>query len=197
MLVVDLSNNNGGPIDFKQMKQAGVGGVYLKCTEGVNFADRNFAEWRRGAQAAGLRTGAYHFARPDRNAPEAEAEWFLQHLPRLTTKDWRPCLDYETHPADAEWARAFDHAVHLRINLFPLFYTYASFATELRATEPVGAGLWLASYGRNDGQEHAYSVPRPWKSIVGHQFTSSARIAGVPGRVDLSNFTKPRSLDTV
>lgn len=197
MLVVDLSNNNAGPIDFKRLQLSGVGGVYLKCTEGISFADRFFVDWRLQAQAAGLRTGAYHFARPDRNSAEAEAEWFLQHLPELSGKDWRPCLDFEVHPADAEWARTFNRTVHAKINLSPLLYTYSAFAAELKLTKTVGAGLWLASYARNDGQEHAYAVPAPWKSVVGHQFTSNARVAGVPGRVDLSNFTRPGALETI
>jgi lysozyme len=197
MLVVDLSNNNAGPVDFVRVRAHGVGGVYLKCTEGVTFADRFFADWRRQAQVAGLRTGAYHFARPDNNGPEAEAEWFVAHLPKLTAKDWRPCLDFETHPADADWARTFNQAVHAAIDVLPLFYTYWSFAAELHANTPIGAGLWLAAYGRNNGAEHPTVVPSPWKSSVGHQFTSNARVAGIPGRVDLSNFTRPEALDTV
>jgi lysozyme len=197
MLVVDLSNNNAGPIDFRRVRENGIRGVYLKCTEGRTYADRYFSEWRQEAQVAGLRTGAYHFARPDNNSPDAEAEWFLAHLPELTAKDWRPCLDFEVRPADADWARAFNQAVHAGIDLLPLLYTYPSFAAELHAEEPIGSGLWLASYSRNDGSEHPFAVPAPWRSTVGHQFTSNARVPGIPGRVDLSTFTQPEAVDTV
>jgi lysozyme len=60
--MLDLSNNNG-PVDFKRVFQAGQRRVYLKLTEGLTFDDPKFADFRKRARAAGLKVGAYHFAR--------------------------------------------------------------------------------------------------------------------------------------
>ena len=33
-------------------------------------------------------------------------------------------------------------------------------------------GLWIASWGANDGQNHGYPTPKHWKVVALHQFTS-------------------------
>jgi hypothetical protein len=59
---------------------------------------------------------------------------------------------------------------------------------------PIGAGLWLASYARNDGTDHGAAVPPPWRSYVAHQFSSNCLVSGCGGRVDLSHARRLRPL---
>jgi GH25 family lysozyme M1 (1,4-beta-N-acetylmuramidase) len=49
----------------------------------------------------------------------------------------------------------------------------------MRPRTPIGSGLWLASYGPNDGKRHRYVVPAPWRVAVLHQYTSRGRIGGI------------------
>lgn len=197
MLIIDLSSNNAEP-DWKALKAHGVGAVWLKATEGVTWYDPVFASWRKKANAAGLRVGAYHFARPDLHpyAPYAEAGNFVTTVGTLERTALRPVLDFETSSKGklekrdmVSWVKKFNFKVKDSLKVNPIFYTYPSFVTSYLSPEkPLGDGLWLASYGRNDGVEHKYFVPAPWKKALSHQYTSNGHVFGAKGRVDLSSF---------
>jgi len=159
----------------------------LKATEGKTYTDPTFASHYTKAQEAGVPVGAYHYARPDHNTAKAEAEHFLNVL-KLTHGDLKPVLDFETKgsPLDESWARAFNKIVYAHTHVWPLFYSYSYFIHNLNASFPIGGGLWLADYGKNDGKEHSYTTPFPWKKTLVHQYTSNGIVRGVSGRVDLS-----------
>lgn len=189
MLVVDLSNNNGA-CDFAAMKAAGISAVWLKASEGAFFKDATFHDRRVQAGKAGLRVGAYHFARPDVNHdPETEAISFCTQIGTVGKKDLRPVLDYERLTGtgvDEPWIRGFNKHVRKTLGVGPLFYSYPDLISHLHLSGTVGYGLWLASYGRDDGVEYPAVVPAPWKKMVAHQFSSHSKVAGCPGYVDLS-----------
>jgi GH25 family lysozyme M1 (1,4-beta-N-acetylmuramidase) len=200
MLIVDLSNNNGTP-DFGRIKAAGIEGVWLKASEGVSFVDQTFHTRALAARKAGLRVGAYHFARPDVNSLHAgdEAEAFCRVVSTagVGRRDLRPVLDYERlrpRGANETWIRDWNHTVRKRLGVGPLFYSYPALVSSLQLKTPVGYGLWLASYGRDDGTEHPFTVPAPWRKTVAHQFTSRATVAGAPGLVDLSRVVQKRAV---
>lgn len=195
-LVVDLSNVNG-PVDWAAIRRAGISAAYLKATEGVTFDDGLYESHRRDAAREGIRTGAYHFARPDRNPAADEADHFAAVVDHVDRRDLRPALDLETPAAGVDlevWARAWNRRVRELLGVGPLFYSFPAFITALRLTRAIGYGLWLAAFGRDDGDEHPFTVPAPWRRAVLHQFTSRARLAGVPGLVDLSNAPTLRPL---
>lgn len=198
MLLIDLSSNQGS-VDFARIKKAGVTGAWLKASEGRTWNDPVWASRARQARAAGLRVGGYHFARPDLNSPESEAQHFARVLGTIRRRDLRPVLDFEQAtslaPSELEaWARAFNHAFRFRTGLYPIFYSYPAYVAHMRPSKPIGAGLWLASYSRNDGKEHPFQIPAPWRKTVAHQFSSNCTVAGVPGRVDLSTARRLRPL---
>lgn len=191
MLIADLSSNQGS-VDFARLKRAGIKGVWLKATEGRTWDDPAFSSRAAAARRHGLRVGGYHFARPDLNSAESEAAHFARVLGKVGRRDLRPVLDFEQKsdllPSRLErWARDFNQEFRRRNGLLPAFYSYPSYIErEIRPAKPIGNGLWLASYSRNDGKEHPYVVPAPWRRVIAHQFTSNAAVAGVPGHVDLS-----------
>jgi lysozyme len=188
--VLDVSNWNA-EVDFERVRAAGIAAVYLKASEGRSFSDRSFAARRAAARAAGLHVGAYHFARPGTNPPHVEAEHFLRVVGELDARDLRPALDFEVAGglavARVEWARAWNRAVRGELGAWPLFYSYPALVEALAPERPIGGGLWLASFGRNDGVEHPFRVPAPWRRALLHQFSSECRVAGCSGRVDLSH----------
>ena len=198
-LIVDVSNLNG-TIDWslvarpQKLGGAGINGAFVKASEGTDFVDKVFQTNRGGAALWGVHVGAYHFARPDLHPyePEREANHFCDVVGKLGADDLRPVLDLEVRPRQitmqqlGSWARKWNAVVKKRLGVWPIFYSYSSFIQEMRAETPIGDGLWLANYSRNDGFEHPYQVPSPWQHAVAHQFTSRARLPGYVGLVDMS-----------
>lgn len=191
ILIADLSNWQQH-VNLQHLKAVGVDGLYHKATEGDlrthGMVDRYFASRRALAEKIGLPFGAYHFARPEQS-PEANAETFCNVVGELRPGDLRPALDLESgNPRETEhWARRFNAVVRHRLGVFPLFYSYSAYISAMRLTETIGDGLWLASYGRNDGRDYPFFVPKPWRGALLHQFTSVGSISGVPMKVDLSH----------
>src|SRR5207253_5950981 len=155
--------------------------VFLKATEGLTFVDKRFASHRSEARAAGLRVGFYHFARPDLHphGATAEAAHFAHVVGTIAPDELRPVLDHEKaasiSPAEmTAWAGTFLAEVERLTGVRPILYSYPDFiATHMgRAHSLGGYPLWLASYGPNDGREHAFAIPSPaWKSAVVHQYS--------------------------
>lgn len=197
--VLDLSNNNDVS-SWGAIKRAGITGVWLKVTEGATFTDPDWLAYSRHARHVGLRVGGYHFAYPTGGDAVQEARYFASKLGKVGRRDLRPVLDFETNAehmsgkALTAWARAFSKTCWNLTGTLPIFYSYPYFIQALEARAPIGAGLWLAAYGPNDGRPHPFSVPRPWRKAVAHQFTSNAHIPGVNGRCDVSEVPKLRPI---
>jgi lysozyme len=188
--LIDISNVNG-TVDWRKVYKAGIRGVWLKATEGVTYDDPRYTEDAVKARAAGLRVGTYHFARPDNNPADREAAHFCAVIGTPRRRDLRPVLDLEKEcnltPAKLEaWAHTFSQHVSATIGVLPLFYSYPAYIRAMDAQTPIGAGLWLASYGVNDGRNHSAVAPAPWKHWAAHQYTSKGQVAGVNGDVDRS-----------
>jgi lysozyme len=198
--VIDLSNHNRGTVDFRRLHKAGQERVYLKLTEGTTYLDPTHQGRRRSAHAAGLKVGEYHFARPSRHSAKNEADFFLEHLPKLVKgKDLRPVLDLEDpdaspSPAVGRWALEFIQAVRKHSGHVVVIYGSTDYLARCRFPKAPGP-LWLASYGRNDGKEHPFHIPRPWTHVAAHQYTSVGRVAGVEGPCDISRVFRARQLD--
>lgn len=200
--LIDLSNNNAGPVNFSAIRKAGTFGVWLKVSEGLTFSD---PLWHRRADAArmvGLRVGGYHFARPELDDAEAEARYFCSLLGKVHRRDLRPVLDLEVNDrklpsADLHrWARSFLGHVHKLSGVRALTYTSPGYVEPQGwgKTFGTGAGLWLADWGPNDGKDHGAHIPRPWTRIAAHQYTSRGKVDGVPGEVDLSHAASRRHI---
>jgi lysozyme len=197
--VLDFSNNNRGSIGWARLAAAGQERAYLKLTEGTHFLDATHGQRRAAAKRAGFKVGEYHFARPSRNTPAEEAAYFLRHLPDLAPGDLRPVLDVEDPNAKPtakvgrwvlEWvARVVHESGHVVV-----IYGNTSYLGAL-ALPKVPGPLWLASYGRNDGKEYPFRVPRPWHQAAAHQYASVRRLAGVTGQCDISHVYDPAALD--
>src|SRR5207244_5982134 len=147
-------NGKKGTINWARVRADGYEFAFVKATEGKTFDDERFAFNRRAAKAAGLVVGAYHYARPDNNTPEAEAQHFLR-VARPLRGELLPALDWETEPPTAGWASRFLRAVETEIGTPPILYTYPDF---LRRTGHLNDfhrfPLWYSRFGTNDGQVH-------------------------------------------
>ena len=114
------------------MKADGITFAYVKASEGQTFVDPKYDAHVAGAKSVGIRTGAYHFARPDTDAsdPEqdarAEADFFLS-LAAPRSGDLLPALDLETAGLPVAqmvaWTKAWLDRVRKVIGVRPLVYT--------------------------------------------------------------------------
>jgi lysozyme len=183
---IDVSNNNGH-VDWAAVAAAGYRYAMCKATEGLGFVDSFYTANRAGAHAHGLAFGAYHFFTPGEDA-RAQAEFFLKHA---TPKrgDIVPTLDYERPPAERAPAELFVAAIHNDIGHWPMFYSYLSFVQSMRvpASSPLArCPLWLADF-----TIARPASPAPWHEITIWQHSSSGRVPGIGGSVDLDAGTPP------
>lgn len=189
---VDVSNNNGS-VDYRTIaRNAGRTGITcsaLKATEGASFVDGLFHGGRDFAERMGIRTFAYHFARPDQHSSlsgaVAEANHFCDVVGEVRPGEWRPMLDLETAPFYGEWVKAWNERVRQRLGVAPVLYSYWAALVGMQLPEPLSAGLVLAY---PNGLPQSAPCPRPWKRWTAHQYSWHGHVAGVSGGVDL-NYT--------
>jgi GH25 family lysozyme M1 (1,4-beta-N-acetylmuramidase) len=196
---IDVSNNDGH-IDWKQVAASGIKAEIAKVSEGISFTDPFFIEFTRGAVANSLYAGAYHFARPSRNAPEAEANFFchqlgasgcldLLHMPidPVTGEEMaRVWLDQEDPGASGtlgRWTERFCQRVEAVLRQPCGVYLSPGWWEGHNQDAPAGLGnreLWVASYGVSHP-----SLSSPWKRWVIWQFSDKGRVPGISTAVDL------------
>lgn len=195
--MIDLSNNNGTGHDFIRARRSGHRRVYFKASESTGFVDRIFRLSDAEAHQAGFRVGAYHFAHGIAS-PREEFEHFATTLHGLSHPlQLRPALDLEYGTANAalgRWAGEWLALCRRELGCDAVVYGNAPFLAACRFKHRPG-GLWLASYGRNDGVEHPYRVPAPWQGIAAHQYTSDALVPGIRGRCDVSHVVLASAID--
>lgn len=184
-LLVDLSKWQA-EVDFQALKKYGIWGVCLKATEGISFVDPTFKDRAIRAKKAGLVVLSYHFT--DFKDPVEEADHYASII-KPAKLTGRPMLDVEIPSGTMNvevWCRDFNRHLRYKRGLpLPLYYGNPSYISEHHYSRPIGAGLVLAAYGRNDGKEYPVTVPAPWTRFVAHQFTSVGRVPGVAGPVDV------------
>lgn len=195
LTILDVSNWQG-EVNWSRVRQDGILLAFVKATQGAGFVDPRFEANRREAEALGIRLGAYAYVEPGASSPEAQAALLARVVGKLRRRELRPVQDLEIggERGAEEFARAFDREAVRRLGVAPLFYSYSAFIAALRLSKPIGGGLWLASYGRNDGRDYGADIPRPWKHWVAHQFTSKGHAPGIAGAVDLSHAPRLRPL---
>ena len=166
-LIVDLSSNNGHPIDYAAAKAAGVIAANIKATDGQNYTNPYYATDVAGFQAVGVPTRAYHFAQFSQ--VQLEVEKFIA----VAGANAR-ILDSETS-TNAVWQQQFLDLLAQRLSITAgEEMDYGSSST---LPQGVRALLWPAAYG---------STPS-FGAL--DQYTDAGAVPGIPGSVDLSRWT--------
>lgn len=186
---VDVSKHQG-IIDWHAARSTGTVFAYIKITEGIGYVDPKADIHLRGARAAGLITGGYHFARPDTNSPEADAQHFATEIRARGLAEpgcLPPCLDLERSAGVdyIDWAQRF-LATLRRITGYQPAMVYASTSWW---SKQLGGGRWLdantwawvAHYGKLPGQP-GYRSER----TVMHQYADRGRISGYDADIDVN-----------
>lgn len=169
--------------------------VICKATEGVGYTDKNCDGFYQQAKKLGKKLGVYHFARPDlRNTAIAEADWFVRET-KGYHKEAMLILDWESgNLKDVNWAKQWLDRVYEKTGVKPVIYMSASVMSSADWSSVANAdyGLWVANYGSNNGtaQESVFDrYPlKYWKFYALWQYTSTGRLSGYNGNLDLNYF---------
>jgi lysozyme len=186
-----------GAVEWLKLAQAGMSFVFIRGAYGT-VPDKAVAANVAGARAAGLKVGLYHFFRA-RLDPARQIAAMRQVIKAVGVGpgDLPPALDVEDNPAhDGAWNAADNpayiaacrHWVHLvreQVGKHPVIYTRAGFWAQLG--NPAGfsdSPLWVASY-----RDEAPRMPAGWDvPYTFWQYSDSATVPGVAGRVDANYF---------
>ena len=174
-------------IDISKWQSVGTGDqavdfVICKATEGVKYVDPNCDKHYQRAKAQGKLLGVYHFARPDKNGPEAEAEFFVKNI-KGYIREALLALDYEMEPYSDDWAYRFCAKVHELTGVWPVVYMSASKVNGYNWSKTAKeCGLWIAGYPskynvKNPPEPGVKDMPYKtgaWKTWAIWQYTSSA-----------------------
>ncbi|MGN6331645.1 MAG: cell wall-binding repeat-containing protein [Motilibacteraceae bacterium] len=182
---------NGAPIDWAAVKAAGNAFAFVKATEGSTYTNPYFVDDWASVGAQGMYRGAYHFANPAKDAA-TQAQYFAAAVGPLTgPKDLPPVLDLEDNgglspAALLSWVKAYLGAVQQLTGRVPVIYTYPTFwANQMGGTTDLAQyPLWIANYGVTSPQ----SLGGWGQAYTFWQYTSSATVPGISGRVDMSKF---------
>ena len=198
---IDVSHYQND-IDWTQVADAGYRFTFIKATERDTYIDAFYETNRSGAGDAGLRVGAYHFARPNGSTDKAvrkdargEAHHFLA-IGAPAPGDLYPVLDFEGDlggldaPSLKIWVRTWLKHVEAGTGVKPLIYTSPNdWKTHIDDTDEFaleGYGLWVAHYTK------AESPMVPAGNWAGNgwsfwQYTSKGSVPGIKGHVDLND----------
>jgi lysozyme len=177
----DVASYQGYP-DWQAVAASGMRFAFTKATEGCSYFNPSFGYNWSGIASAGLVRGAYHFAQPDDNAPEREADWFLDHVP-IDDGDML-VLDLEVGSGDLrDWCLGWLIRCQSQTGRKALLYSGAYFMQDHGLCAPdiaaACSGLWLAAYTSS-----CPAVPHGFSEITFWQYTDKASVDGIQGGVD-------------
>jgi GH25 family lysozyme M1 (1,4-beta-N-acetylmuramidase) len=184
-------------IAWASVAAAGKRFAMIKATESTTYVDPLYATNRAGAQAAGMWTGAYHFARPTSTAGDAlaEADHFAASI-SLGRGDLIPALDLEqtgglSVTALQTWVSTWLGEVTRKIGIRPMIYTspyfWKTYMGDSRTLADAGyKTLWVAHWGVATPTVPASNWGgRGWTFW---QYTDCGNVPGISGCVDLDRY---------
>jgi GH25 family lysozyme M1 (1,4-beta-N-acetylmuramidase) len=187
LTAIDISGYQIG-INWERVRSTEVAAVYVKLTEGTWYLSPDAAGQIEGARSIGRPVACYHFAAPEVTDGEKQAAYFVNNLPRGL--DLVPMLDVESAPGPAlvDWSLAWLASVEWTVGRPPILYCSLSWWNQFfagRASEFARFPKWIAAYNNDP------TLDAPWDLW---QWSSTGRIDGIVGNVDLSRLTR-RTLD--
>ncbi|MGV0399968.1 glycoside hydrolase family 25 protein [Corynebacterium segmentosum] len=179
----------GMPIDWNKVKSDGQSFAFVKATEGGDWINPHYVKDIQAANAHGLKTGAYHYARPAGDA-KTQAANFAAQIALAPNQTLPPVLDIEVSEGKSasqleSWIEEFTSELKRLTNRTPMIYTYKYFwMGEMNNSQKFSnMPLWLAAY-----QDEAPDPVGGWKNLSFWQRSGSGKVAGIPTDVDLNLF---------
>ncbi|MCD8304427.1 MAG: glycosyl hydrolase family 25 [Prevotellaceae bacterium] len=160
--------------------------VYIKATESSSLVDNMYRQNLRGARAAGIPAGTYHFFSPTTSVTTQLLN-LTSAMPDLREQDLIPMVDVETHGKTpvAEFRqrlRQFLRGIEERYGVRPIIYTGANFFNKYLAGYFDDYLFMIAKYADTLPDLNGNPKFAIW------QYSSHGQVAGIRGYVDLSRF---------
>jgi len=190
VLGVDVYSGQG-TINWTQVKNAGYIFAYAKATEGIGYTDGQYLNYAVNGVNAGVKMGAYHFARADLNPTNAgainEANYFLSVAqPYIISCQMPPALDLEgsylqTNFTSAQltaWIQNWMTTIENATGIKPVLYCNPSTAAYVN-NSLIPYPLWV------DYVSGSSTTPPPnigvWPTWTFNQYDWTATVPGIPG----------------
>lgn len=183
---IDVSAHNG-EIDFKAVKKEGMDFVFIKASEGSDFKDKNFDINYRNARRNGLKTGAYHFFRFDKDGVDQAINLLQTTGPRHLDLGLAIDIEQQGNPENVDSTLIADRLTAMveYLNLLgyrvTLYTNRSGYEKFLMDTFP-GYPLWICSFA-----EHP--IDADWTFW---QYDHHGKIKGITGDVDLNAYNGSR-----
>ena len=190
---IDVSNWQSS-IDWKQVKDAGYQFAFMKATEGTEFIDHTFDQFRKEARDAGVKVGYYHYFHPE-DPVDQQVKLFCDVVGKAEPDSLRLMIDAEdpamwknyTQQQRAQMVEQFLQGVQDRLGVTPQACIYCSrdFADNMlgNAPELKKYSLFIADWGPHDPR-----VPSPWDKWDFWQYTDAGNVPGIKDKVDLDMY---------
>lgn len=184
VLGIDVSKHNGD-IDFEKVAGEGYSFVFIKASEGATYKDPNFDRNYIAARKAGLKVGAYHFFRKNREGA-AQARNFMRSVSGVQLdmplvvdiEDWSN--DYLVSKADTR-KRLVEMVKTLKSSRRRIIiYTNGNGYDEYYKPNFADDELWLCSFNEPDSIKNT--------GHIFQQYSHWGRVKGIKGDVDLNVF---------
>ena len=215
---IDISHHNK-VIDFDAIVSSNAQFCWCKATEGRTYQDPKFRVYAGQLLERYFLTGAYHYARPGNNSPQAEADNFLRTIGEVDPLTLLPVLDFEeANPkvprgqAAADWINDWMDIVGRETGSEPVLYTGPNVLQKLgiaNFSRP-GALVWVPRYPSSARQ---YMTPEDSVIQKGRsdealwdrfevlpvdvwQYSNKGSVPGIDGNVDL-NVTDPATFRAI
>ncbi len=186
---IDVSHWQGS-INWNSVYSSGYRFAFVKATEGTTYVDPEFTTNMQNGKAAGLYMGAYHFARPSSNSPEAEADHFVNVAgPYIKNGYLRPVLDLETGTSLgwsglSDWANRWMQRVLQLTGVEPILYVSTYYASNLQFYL-TSYDLWIAHWTYDPNKSPNTGK---WSTWMFWQYSDKGTVSGISGYVDLDVF---------
>lgn len=176
--------------------------VITKATEGTSYINPDCDRVYQDAKSSGKAVGVYHFARV--GDALAQAEYFVDNVSGYIGEAVL-VLDYEGDAVNqgVGWAKDWLDAVYNMTGVKPVIYMSNSVIHryDWTSVQSAGYGLWNAAYYYGYQTIHGFlpNPPRagsvsPWgENGMIYQYTSSGRLNGWGGNLDLNIYYGDRS----
>ena len=184
-------------INWVRVAAAGKKFAIIKASDSTDYVDPLYVTNRSNAQANGIWTGAYHFARPDASSGDSvrEADHFADTV-RLGPGDLIPALDLEQSgglsiAALQTWVTTWLGEVTTRTGVRPMIYTRPAFWKKY-----MGDSQALADAGYKTLWVAHWNVSTPWvpannwggRGWTFWQYSNCGTVSGISGCVDLDRY---------
>lgn len=195
---IDVSHWQGN-IDFEKVAGAGIEYAFIKATDGATGRDAKYVENRKGARAAGIITGAYHYFRALSSTPEAQKDNVVKTLAAagFDSSSELFLVDAELTGNQKATRDEMADALHKLLVLLekevifggrkPFIYCSNDFWKNYISSDKYDFSaypLWIAHWNVNEP-----AVPATWtnagKSWSIWQHSSKGKVDGIDGNVDL------------